>query len=190
MPSGVPLQLPWHRSHAMVFADQHRTPGAQAAVAKVRSDLLDRRFISCHCSRPAGMCSNDYEVIQGASTTLRASHDVMLYLPWLSLALLGSRDSLTLARCCSTGSHFGACPRLALVTTLQYFRESLGVHFKAGFETEFYLLQPEHRAGQELALHPVDASLYCQTSSFDAVASGMCLGNQSTYGTCKVSSIV
>ncbi|KAK9834137.1 hypothetical protein WJX81_001281 [Elliptochloris bilobata] len=67
--------------------------------------------------------------------------------------------------------YWDCCPRNALRRALRLAREQHGVAIRVGFESEFVLLHNTPGARADDALYkPVDCSLYCQTSGFDAAA--------------------
>ncbi|KAK9865024.1 hypothetical protein WJX84_002089 [Apatococcus fuscideae] len=69
------------------------------------------------------------------------------------------------------GTPWSCCPRSALARTIAKARAQEGLDLQAGFETEFNLGKPAPAAKQLEQIHiPVDASLFCDSAAFDAMA--------------------
>ena len=64
------------------------------------------------------------------------------------------------------------CPRAALARVLALAESKFGFKFRVGYESEFMLLR-EAAPGSQPPFRPVDTSVYCQSSSFNAIAPGM-----------------
>ena len=80
---------------------------------------------------------------------------------------------LTFEVCRQPGTPWSCCPRSALARTIAKARAQEGLDLQAGFETEFYLGKPAPAAKQLEQIHiPVDASLFCDSAAFDAMAPG------------------
>jgi len=91
--------------------------------------------------------------------------------PWIPPGVLASsRDALVL---CEFGDLDGVrdncCPRTRLKLAASYLEKEFGLLLMLGMETEFILLKKVH--GDSDPICPVDTSVYCQSSAFDAQSS-------------------
>eukprot|EP00890_Picochlorum_soloecismus_P000325 jgi/Picsp_1/1293/NSC_04774-R1_nodulin glutamate-ammonia ligase-like protein len=88
--------------------------------------------------------------------------------PWIPPGTLpGSKDAVVL---CEFGNLDGVrdncCPRTRLKLASLYLEKEFGLLLMLGMETEFILLKEAHGGSDPIC--PVDNSVYCQSSAFDA----------------------
>lgn len=85
-------------------------------------------------------------------------------LPW------NTRHAMVLVDMCAAppSTPWQCCPRAALRGMLRLLEAETGLGVQVGFECEFTLL---HTPGAARTLEPVDTSVYCQSSAYDASCS-------------------
>lgn len=88
--------------------------------------------------------------------------------PWIPPGTLpGSKDAVVLCEFGNIdGVRDGCCPRTRLKLACLYLEKEFGLHLMLGMETEFILLKKPHEDSDPIC--PVDNSVYCQSSAFDA----------------------
>ncbi|KAE8713193.1 glutamate-ammonia ligase isoform 2 [Hibiscus syriacus] len=68
------------------------------------------------------------------------------------------------------GEPWKYCPREALRRVSKILKDEFNLVMNAGFESDFFLLKKLEREGKEDSWVPIDLSLYCSSSAFDAVS--------------------
>lgn len=109
-------------------------------------------------SDPAGQATGECRLIPDLTT--------LKQLPWLpseSMALVHMHRE-------DTGEPWDCCPRTALAKALEGMEEEYGITLVADFECEFTLFDTSEPVPLDELPLPIESSVYCQTSAFEAAS--------------------